>query len=283
MGDPQVASVVAVVLVSTATVAIGAFGLRLSRTTSDFYVASRAVSPRWNASAISGEYLSAASFLGVAGLVMTAGADMLWFPVGYTAGYLVLLVLVAAPLRRSGAYTLPDFAELRLESERVRLTASVLVVAIGWLYLLPQLQGAGLALRAVTGLPGWVGAPLVAIVVVLNVAAGGMRSITLVQAVQYWLKLTAIAVPAFFLLAVWTGDGRPSPAAPGPPRAQGTTTTPLVHTPTPRGGAAPPRPRPVRPSPRPRRPPPWSPPRRCGWTSARGWSWTVWWTGARWT
>ena len=142
-GLSPVASVVAVLLVTTATLVVGAFGLRLSRTTSDFYVAGRAVTPGWNASAISGEYLSAASFLGVAGLVLTAGTDMLWFPVGYTAGYLVLLVLVAAPLRRSGAYTLPDFAEARLESARVRSAASLLVVGIGWLYLIPQLQGAG--------------------------------------------------------------------------------------------------------------------------------------------
>ncbi len=99
---------------------IGTFGLRVSRTTSDFFVASRTVSPRLNASAIGGEYLSAASFLGVAGLVLAYGADMLWYPVGLTAGYLVLLVLVAAPLRRSGAYTLPDFAEARLGSRRVR-------------------------------------------------------------------------------------------------------------------------------------------------------------------
>ena len=183
-GLSPVASVVAVLLVTTATVAVGAFGLRLSRTTSDFYVAGRAVTPGWNASAISGEYLSAASFLGVAGLVLTAGTDMLWFPVGYTAGYLVLLVLVAAPLRRSGAYTLPDFAEARLESARVRTAASLLVVGIGWLYLIPQLQGAGLALRAVTGAPRWVGGVVVAVVVLLNVVAGGMRSITFVQAFQ---------------------------------------------------------------------------------------------------
>src|SRR3954451_1723190 len=168
--------VVAVALVCLATLGVGAVGLRLSRTTSDFYVASRAVSPRWNASAIGGEYLSAASFLGVAGLVLVSGTDMLWFPVGYTAGYLVLLVLVAAPLRRSGAYTLPDFAEGRLESRQVRRVASVLVVGIGWLYLVPQLQGAGLALRAVTGAPPWLGASIVAVVVVLNVVAGGMRS-----------------------------------------------------------------------------------------------------------
>ena len=213
-GLSPVLSMVAVLLVTTATVAIGALGLRLSRTTSDFYVAGRAVSPGWNASAISGEYLSAASFLGVAGLVLVSGTDMLWFPVGYTAGYLVLLVLVAAPLRRSGAYTLPDFAEARLESAGVRVAASLLVVGIGWLYLLPQLQGAGLALRAVTGAPRWVGGLVVAVVVLLNVVGGGMRSITFVQAFQYWLKLTAIALPIFFILLVWYGDGSPSPAGP---------------------------------------------------------------------
>src|SRR5690606_29467608 len=102
-------------------------------------------------SAIGGEYLSAASFLGAAGLIMAHGTDMLWYPVGWTAGYLVLLVLVAGPLRRSGAYTLPDFAEARLESPTVRTVASVLVVGIGWLYLMPQFRGAGLALSNATG------------------------------------------------------------------------------------------------------------------------------------
>jgi len=202
--------------VIAATVLIGTYGLRLSRTTSDFYVASRTVTPLWNASAIGGEYLSAASFLGIAGLILTFGADMLWFPVGYTAGYLVLLVLVAAPLRRSGAYTLPDFAEARLESRTVRRLASVLVVTIGWLYLLPQFIGAGLAVRLTTGAPGWLGGLLVAVVVLFSVATGGMRSITFVQAFQYWLKLTALAVPVLFLVLAWRADGAPT-AGTGPP------------------------------------------------------------------
>ncbi len=224
------ASVVAVVLVAIATLGVGALGLRMSRTTSDFYVASRAVSPLWNASAIGGEYLSAASFLGVAGLVLAFGADILWYPVGYTAGYLVLLALVAAPLRRSGAYTLPDFAEIRLSSPTVRRMASVLVVGIGWLYLLPQFHGAGLALRTVTGSPKWVGGAVVAAVVVVNVVAGGMRSITFVQAFQFWLKLTAIMVPAVFLALVWRGDGLPDPAAAGPPVARTATTVTMPST-----------------------------------------------------
>lgn len=205
----QTYAVTAVTVVVLATVLIGALGLRISRTTSDFYVASRTVKPGLNAAAISGEYLSAASFLGIAGLVLLQGPDMLWYPVGYTAGYLVLLVLVAAPLRRSGAYTLSDFAEARLESAAVRRLASLFVVGIGWLYLLPQLQGAGLTLKILTGAPNWVGGVVVAFVVTGAVAAGGMRSITFVQAFQYWLKLTALLVPALFLLAVWAGDDTP--------------------------------------------------------------------------
>ncbi|WP_405765511.1 cation acetate symporter [Streptomyces sp. NBC_01538] len=202
-------AVPAVALVVVATVFVGAFGLRISRTTSDFYVASRTVGPRLNATAISGEYLSAASFLGIAGLVLVQGPDMLWYPVGYTAGYLLLLLFVAAPLRRSGAYTLPDFAEARLASQAVRRLAGAFVVGVGWLYLLPQLQGAGLTLAVLTDAPDWAGGVIVAVVVVATVAAGGMRSITFVQAFQYWLKLTAMLVPALFLALAWQGDGAP--------------------------------------------------------------------------
>jgi Na+(H+)/acetate symporter ActP len=208
---------VAVALVVVATIGIGVYGLRLARTTSDFLVASRTVSPLWNASAIGGEYLSAASFLGVAGLVMAYGADALWYPVGFVAGYFVLLLFVAAPLRRSGAYTVPDFAEVRLGSRGLRRLCALAVVAIGLLYLVPQLHGAGLALRATTGAPVQAGAVLVAVVVTVNVAGGGMRSATFVQAFQYWLKLTALAVPAVFLLLAWQGDGRPALDTPTPP------------------------------------------------------------------
>ncbi|NLW99523.1 MAG: cation acetate symporter [Actinomycetales bacterium] len=209
--DFKAFAVVAILLVCAATLVVGAYGLRFSRTTSDFYVASRQVGPGRNASAISGEYLSAASFLGVAGLIYENGFDSLWFPVGYTAGYVVLLVLVAAPLRRSGAYTIPDFAEIRMQSTGVRRMSAALVVAIGWLYLLPQFQGAGLSLQSVTGWPTWVGTVIVVLVVVLGVAAGGMRSITLVQAMQYWLKLCALAIPAFVLLWLWKSQGAPGP------------------------------------------------------------------------
>ena len=222
----------AVVAVCALTILVGGLGLRLSRTTSDFYVASRGVTPWWNGAAIGGEYLSAASFLGIAGLVFALGLDMLWYPVGYTIGFVVLLVLVAAPLRRSGAYTLPDFADIRLGSRRVRALCTALVCLIGWLYLLPQLQGAGLALFALTGAPVWVGGALVTVVVTLNVFAGGMRSLTFVQGVQYWVKLIAIAVPAVILVVLWLRDGQPL-AAPSELAAAGGLSGPGGDDPSP--------------------------------------------------
>ncbi|MFY1697163.1 cation acetate symporter [Solwaraspora sp. WMMA2101] len=212
MTNPYV--VPALVVVTLVTVAIGFYGLKLARTTSDFLVASRTVSPAWNAAAISGEYLSAASFLGIAGLILKYGVDVLWYPVGFAAGYLALLLFVAAPLRRSGAFTLPDFCEIRLGSRRLRRLATAFVIFIGWFYLLPQLQGAGLTLATVTGAPYPLGALLVGGVVTANVALGGMRAVTFVQAFQYWLKLTALAVPAIFLALQWQADGRPPVSPP---------------------------------------------------------------------
>ena len=204
-GAPLTAA--ALLAAALATVGIGFYGIRLSRTTSDFLVASRSIGPQWNAAAISGEYLSAASFLGVAGLIAKYGADALWYPVGFTAGYLGLLLFVAAPLRRSGAYTVPDFAEFRLGSVRLRKIAMLVVVVVCVFYLVPQYQGAGLALKTLLGLPVWVGPLAVGAIVIVSVVGGGMRSITFVQAFQYWLKLTAIAVPALALLVLFVRDG----------------------------------------------------------------------------
>lgn len=217
-----VLDLVAVALVVLATVLIGAYGLRASRTTSDFFVASRTVRPVWNASAISGEYLSAGTFLGLSGLVLLGGARGFWFPIGYAAGYLLVLVFIAAPLRRSGAYTIPDFIEARLQSAAARRVTSIVVLIIGWLYIVPQLHGAGITLVVVAGLPPWIGAVLVAVLVGGAVAAGGMRAITFVQAFQYWLKLTALLVPV--VLIAFAAAGGPHeidatavfPAAAGP-------------------------------------------------------------------
>ncbi len=180
-----------------------------SKSASDFFVAGRSVSVGWNASAISGEYLSAASFMGIAGMVMSSGYDALWYPVCYACGYLFLLLFIAGPLRRFGAYTIPDFAEGRFDSPLFRRIAVCFVLFIGFFYTMPQMKGAGTALSYILpGLPYWVGVVVVGAVITLNVALGGMKGITLIQAVQYWIKMFAISAPVFVLLSVYGGYGK---------------------------------------------------------------------------
>ena len=196
-------AVIGVVAVTLATAAVGSRGLRVSRTRDDFLVAARQVPSALNAAAISGEYLSAASFLGVAGLAMADGVGALWYAVGYAAGYLVLLAVVAAPLRRFGAYTIPDFAEGRLDSPLLRKVATGFVLVICAFYLLPQMEGAGETLQVAFGGPYWVGVVVLGVVVTGAIASGGMKGITFVQSFEFWLKLLAIAVPALALLALF--------------------------------------------------------------------------------
>ncbi len=191
------------------TIIMGFRSAKSSKSASDFFVAGRSVSVGWNASAISGEYLSAASFMGVAGMVMLSGYDALWYPVCYACGYLFLLLFIAGPLRRFGAYTIPDFAEGRFDSPVFRKIAVCFVLFIGFFYTMPQMKGAGTTLAYIfPGLPYWVGVAVVGAVITLNVALGGMKGITLVQAVQYWIKMFAISVPIFVLLSVYGGYGK---------------------------------------------------------------------------
>jgi Na+(H+)/acetate symporter ActP len=205
-----------------ATIWMGFWGAKKSKTAHDFFVAGRSVSVGWNASAISGEYLSAASFMGIAGMVMSSGYDALWYPVCYACGYLFLLLFIAGPLRRFGAYTIPDFAEGRYDSTIFRKIAVVFVLAIGFFYTMPQMKGAGTTLAYILpGIPYWAGVVLVGAVITLNVALGGMKGITLVQAFQYWAKMFAISLPVFVIMAVYghygeqlKWNGAPSSSAP---------------------------------------------------------------------
>jgi len=199
--DPWIAvcSLVTVVI----TVGMGFWTAGKSKSAGDFFVAGRSVSVGWNASAISGEYLSAASFMGVAGMVMLNGYDALWYPVCYACGYLFLLLFIAGPLRRFGAYTIPDFAEGRYDSPVFRKIAVCFVLFIGFFYTMPQMKGAGTTLAYIfPGLHYSVGVIVVGAVITLNVSLGGMKGITLVQAFQYWLKVFAITVPIFVLASL---------------------------------------------------------------------------------
>lgn len=192
-----------VILVTVVTVLLGIIATKRAQSASDFFVAGRQVSVFMNASAISGEYLSAASFMGVAGLVMRFGYDAMWYPVGYAAGYLFLLLFIAGPLRRFGAYTIPDFAEGRFDSPLFRKIAVSFVMFIGFFYTMPQMKAAGVTMGSIMQWPYWVGIVVVGAVITFNVALGGMKGITFVQAFQYWVKAFAIAVPVFVIMSVY--------------------------------------------------------------------------------
>ncbi len=190
-----------VLFIIASTVLLGVWATNKSQSVSDFFVAGRSVNVFWNASAISGEYLSAASFMGVAGLIMKNGYDALWYPVGYAAGYLFLLLFIAGPLRRFGAYTIPDFAEGRFHSPAFRKIAVSFVLFIGFFYTMPQMKGAGTVMQGIMGWPYWLGIMIVGSVITFNVALGGMKGITIVQAMQYWVKVFAISVPCFVVMS----------------------------------------------------------------------------------
>jgi Na+(H+)/acetate symporter ActP len=195
-----VIAVLTIGLVLLTSLVIGVYGVRAARSTSDFLVASRRISPNWNAMAIAGEYLSAASVLGLAGLLLKNGLGTMWYAVGFAAGYVAVVALVAGPMRRSGAFTVPDFAEYRLGAPRLRKLCGCVVLVIMLLYLVPQFKGAGVVLALVSGTPYWVGVLLAGLVVSASIAAGGMRSATYVQAFHYVIKLAFIAIPAVYLV-----------------------------------------------------------------------------------
>ncbi|MCA5893374.1 cation acetate symporter [Isoptericola sp. NEAU-Y5] len=166
--------------------------------TVEFYLAGRGVGTATNAWAICGDYLSAASFLGVAAAVYVSGVDGAWYAVGFAAGFVPVLLFVAAPLRRFGEFSIPDFLGRRLGSERVRLVAVGVVQLVILCYLVPQAVGSGITWEllvgsGVAGLDPYTSGVLISTAVVaLLVAFGGMRGTTWTQAVQFLLILGAL-------------------------------------------------------------------------------------------
>jgi cation/acetate symporter len=178
-------------------------------TTIDFYLAGQRIGAITNALAICGDYFSAASFLGVAAAVYVSGLDGAWYAAGFAAGFVPVLLLVAAPLRRFGQFSLPDFLGRRLGSDRVRLAAVAVVHVIVLSYLVPQAVANGIIWRllvgaGVFGLDAYATGVVLATVIIAGlVAFGGMRGTTWTQAVQF---LVMIAVLAWLAAAV-IGDG----------------------------------------------------------------------------
>lgn len=192
------------------TIALSIFSRRFTRTTADFYLAGRKVGSFSNASAISGDYLSAASFLGVAAAVYASGLDGVWFAAGFAGGFMVVVLFIASALRRFGEYTVADFAYGRFGSSRIRLVTVVAVLIISLFYMAPQMLGAGTTWKVLVGRgffpadanglflgvdPVYLtGVTVVAAVMMFYVAVGGMKGTTLNQIFQFWWMFVAMTV-----------------------------------------------------------------------------------------
>ena len=194
---PLIAAVTVLVL----TVTIGLFSARRAKTLSDYWVAGRSVGVFTNASAISSNYLSAASFLGVAAFIWATGFDGVWYATGFAAGYVLLLLFIASPLRRFGQYTIPDFCHGRFGSIRLRRAGILWTVVISSLYIVAQMVGVGTLMESVTGIPWAWGVVLLGGVIILYVALGGMTGVTFTQMLQFWIMLVAMLVPLVVLLS----------------------------------------------------------------------------------
>ncbi|NEE00726.1 solute symporter family protein [Phytoactinopolyspora halotolerans] len=197
-------AVLGVLLLTVGTLALIIRPRRAS--TVDFYLAGQRVGVVTNACAICGDYFSAASFLGVAAAVYVSGLDGVWYATGFAAGFVPVLLFVAAPLRRFGEFSIPDFLARRLRSEHVRLVAVVVVQLIILSYLVPQAVGSGITWellvdRSIAGLsPYATGVLLSTTLITVLVTLGGMRGTTWTQAVQFLLLLSAFVWLAIVLL-----------------------------------------------------------------------------------
>lgn len=183
-----------------ATLVITGWAARKTRTARDYYAAGGGISGFQNGLAIAGDYMSAASFLGISALVFGSGYDGLIYSIGFLVGWPVILFLLAERLRNLGKYTFSDVASYRLQQGPIRLIAACGSLAVVLLYLIAQMVGAGKLIQLLFGLPYQFAVILVGVLMVIYVSVGGMIATTWVQIIKACLLLGGTSVLAFLVL-----------------------------------------------------------------------------------
>jgi cation/acetate symporter len=200
IGQPNALAMVFFFAFIALTLGITWWAARRTRTTEQYYAAGRTVSAGQNGLALAGDYMSAASFLGIAGLVSTTGFDGLIYSTGWLVGWPVVLFLIAEPLRNLGRYTFSDVVAMRLRQTPVRLAAALGTLATVTLYLIAQMVGAGGLIRLMFGLSYELALVLVGIVMIGYVLFGGMIATTWVQIVKALLLMAGALILALLVL-----------------------------------------------------------------------------------
>ncbi|HNG58869.1 MAG TPA: cation acetate symporter [Cellvibrionaceae bacterium] len=198
--DHTLAIIMFVVFVAI-TLGITYWAKNRTKSAADFYTAGGGITGFQNGLAIAGDYMSAASFLGIAGLVYGSGYDGLIYAIGFLVGWPLVLLLIAEPLRNLGRYTFADVASFRLQQSPIRILAasgSLITVAF---YLIAQMVGAGKLVELLFGLPYWVAVVTVGVLMTLYVVFGGMLATTWVQLIKAVLLLSGASLIAFLVMA----------------------------------------------------------------------------------
>jgi cation/acetate symporter len=175
-----------------------------NRTAADYYAGGRAFTGRQNGIAIAGDYLSAASFLGIAGAIALNGYDGFLYSIGFLVAWLVALLLVAELLRNTGKYTMADVLSFRLRQRPVRIAAAISTLAVSFFYLLAQMAGAGGLVALLLGIDGVGGqravVGIVGVIMIVYVIFGGMKGTTWVQIIKAVLLIIGAAVMTLWVL-----------------------------------------------------------------------------------
>jgi len=201
IGEPNRVAMGFFFLFIATTLGITWWAARKTRTTEHFYAAGRSISPGQNGIALAGDYMSAASFLGIAGLVSTTGFDGLIYSTGWLVGWPVVLFLIAEPLRNLGKYTFADVVAVRLRQTPVRIAAAAGTLATVSFYLIAQMVGAGGLIRLMFGIPYETAIVAVGVAMIAYVLFGGMLATTWVQIVKAVLLLSGAALLAVLVLS----------------------------------------------------------------------------------
>ncbi|MBD8028028.1 cation/acetate symporter ActP [Ureibacillus sp. Re31] len=197
----SVTAVVMFLAIVGLTLAITWWASRRTSTASDFYTAGGGLKGWQNGLAISGDYLSAASFLGIAGSIALTGFDGFFFSLGYLVAYLVVLYIVAEPLRNLGKFTLADMISARFDAKKVRGTAALSSIVIVLFYMIAQLVGAGALIQLLLGIDYWMAVLLVGFMMTIYVLFGGMTATSWVQIIKACLLMLGTVIISFLVLA----------------------------------------------------------------------------------
>ncbi len=162
---------------------------RRSKSAAGYYAAGGQIHWAVNGISFAGDYLSAASFLGICGMIATLGYDGFLYSIGYLAGWIVALFVVAEPMKRMGKFTFTDAVDAKYNSRGIKLAAAISTLVVSICYLIPQMNGAGSLVEPLLGLPHWAGVILVGVIVITIVATAGMTSTTYVQFLKGGLLL----------------------------------------------------------------------------------------------